>query len=90
MTEYKDFDSASSLTLLNSILDQTDEIALKYFRQARGSIGETQKDDGSYVTRADKEVERVIRDEIGKVFPGHSVIGYLGPSVPYSMVGDQR
>ena len=54
MTEYKNFDSGSSLALLNRILDQTDEIALEYFRQARGSIGETQKDDGSYVTRADK------------------------------------
>ena len=75
MTEYKNFDSGSSLALLNRILDQTDEIALEYFRQARGSIGETQKDDGSYVTRADKEVERVIRNEIGKVYPGHAVIG---------------
>lgn len=49
------------------------ERTLKYFRG--GDLGVESKSDGSEVTKADREAEQVIREEIARVFPDDTVVG---------------
>ena len=53
-------------------LDVTDRIALTAFR---AGIGSERKADGTHVTAADLEVERVIRQRIADRYPADGVIG---------------
>jgi histidinol-phosphatase len=53
-------------------LDVTDRIALEAFR---ANIGSDRKADGTLVTAADIEVERVIRERIADRYPADGVIG---------------
>lgn len=53
-------------------LDVTDRIALRAFR---AGIGSERKADGTHVTAADVEVERVIRERIADRYPADGVIG---------------
>jgi histidinol-phosphatase len=52
--------------------DAADVLALASFREA---IGVEQKDDDSFVTEADRAVERAIRSRISARFPDHGVVG---------------
>ena len=54
------------------MLDVTDGIALEAFR---AGIGSDRKADGTLVTAADIEVERVIRERIADRYPADGVIG---------------
>jgi len=56
----------------NHLADLSAKIAKKYFRLDNGEIA---KDDDSPVTKADREIEKVIREEIEKKFPQHGIIG---------------
>ena len=56
----------------NHLADISESIAVKYFRMANGEIS---KDDHSPVTKADQEIEKIIRDAIEKKFPKHGIIG---------------
>ncbi len=48
------------------------EIAVKYFRKENS---EAEKEDQSPVTKADKEIEEILRQEINKKFKNHGIIG---------------
>jgi inositol-phosphate phosphatase/L-galactose 1-phosphate phosphatase/histidinol-phosphatase len=65
MSEYRDF--------VFGFLDKSEEIVRKYFRNPDLVILE--KEDESPVTVADREVERLFRDEVEKVFSEHDVFG---------------
>jgi len=56
----------------NYLADISTEIAKKYFRLPNGEIA---KEDDSPVTKADREIEQVIREEITKKFSTHGIIG---------------
>ncbi|MEO7664930.1 MAG: inositol monophosphatase family protein [Candidatus Limnocylindrales bacterium] len=52
--------------------DAADEVALRHFR---ASPTTTRKPDRTFVTEADTDVERLIRDRIAAEFRGHGVVG---------------
>jgi inositol-phosphate phosphatase/L-galactose 1-phosphate phosphatase/histidinol-phosphatase len=56
----------------NFLADISIPIAQKYFRLPNGEIA---KEDDSPVTKADREIEEIIRAEIEKKFPEHGIIG---------------
>lgn len=69
----------TSTTELRQLLDFTvglareaGEITLRYFRQ---SVTVAQKPDGSFVTAADLEAERHIRESIDQTFPDDGILG---------------
>ncbi|MCR5661833.1 MAG: hypothetical protein K6G50_06865 [bacterium] len=53
------------------LVKQASIIAMDYF----GKVGSTAKSDGSPVTKADKEVELLLRDGLKKRFPGETIVG---------------
>lgn len=60
------------INFANHLADLSSDIARKYFRLENGEIA---KDDDSPVTKADREIEKIIREEIEKKFPNHGIIG---------------
>lgn len=50
------------------------EICMKYFRRASQNIVAV-KTDGSFVTRADREAEEFLREQIRRAFPDDGIIG---------------
>ncbi len=64
--------SQEIINFANHLADLSAEIAKKYFRTTNG---ETSKDDDSPVTKADREIEKIIRKAIEKKFPTHGIIG---------------
>lgn len=56
----------------NYLADISEKPAQKYFRSNNGEIS---KDDDSPVTKADREIEKIIRKEIENKFPTHGIIG---------------
>ena len=52
--------------------DATDAIALRHFRR---DLQLERKPDRSFVTAADRSIERLLRDRIDHAFPGHGVVG---------------
>lgn len=60
------------LTFLKDLIFEAGECALKYFSSGVDVI---QKQDGSPVTVADKEIEALIRLEIEKRYPGDAILG---------------
>ncbi len=61
-----------TIDFANNLADLSQEIAIKYFRNNNGEI---EKDDHSPVTKADREIEEVLRREIINHFPEHGIIG---------------
>lgn len=57
----------------NHLADLSVPIAKKYFRAADN--GEIQKEDLSPVTKADQEIEALLRIKIAEKFPSHGIIG---------------
>ena len=60
------------LDFANHLADLSEGIAKKYFRIDNGEIA---KDDDSPVTKADREIEKIIREKIAEKFPSHGIIG---------------
>lgn len=60
------------------LADISGDIAKKYFRS---DFEEIQKDDASPVTKADREIESKIREEISKNYPNHGIIGEEYPNI---------
>lgn len=52
--------------------EAADAIALRHFRR---DLQLEQKPDRSYVTVADRAIERLVRERIADAFPGHGVVG---------------
>lgn len=59
-------------TFAHALLDETDAMALRQFESAPVA---TRKPDRTFVTEADTEIERVIRERIAERFPDHGLIG---------------
>ncbi len=62
----------SWVDLAMAACDEADAIALAGFRQ---DLVVTRKPDRSFVTEADQEIERLLRDRILAAFPGHGLVG---------------
>lgn len=60
------------LAFTHTLLDETDALALAHFT---AGVEPTVKPNRTLVTRADTEVETVIRDRIAARWPGHGVLG---------------
>jgi len=56
----------------HALLDETDVLSLRHFE---AGVTSRRKADRSLVTRADTEIERVIRDRIAGRFPDHGMLG---------------
>jgi histidinol-phosphatase len=63
---------AEWLAFAIGVCDATDPIALHAFRS---ELTIDRKSDGSFVTAADREVERMIRDRITDRYPTHGLVG---------------
>ncbi len=61
------------LTFALELADAADAITMRYYRAA--DIDVRAKADTSLVTRADLEVESMVRDSIASRYPGHAVLG---------------
>ncbi|GLZ76485.1 histidinol-phosphatase [Actinorhabdospora filicis] len=61
------------LALARRLADLADPISMRYFRS--DALGAETKADGSIVTAADKEIERVLRAELASAAPADRVIG---------------
>ena len=57
----------------NYLADISAKVAQQYFRSQ--NTGEVTKEDDSPVTKADRGIEELIRQEINKKYPSHGVIG---------------
>lgn len=60
------------INFAHHLADISENTAQKYFRT---NNGETAKEDDSPVTKADREIEQIIRAAIEKKFPDHGIIG---------------
>jgi histidinol-phosphatase len=56
------------------ICEQAGRVAMRYFKEGQG-VDAQAKDDGSPVTAADKECERLIREAIASRFPEDAMLG---------------
>jgi len=64
---------ADWIPLLQDLADRSDAIALRYFRA--GDLHVERKPDRSLVTRADLEIEAMVRDELARRHPELDVFG---------------
>lgn len=64
---------SAELGFANGLADIADEISMRYWRRSDTSV--RSKADGTPVTQADEEIERVLRKEIAAAFPEHGVLG---------------
>lgn len=64
--------NTESLNLVNAVADEVRPLSLHYFRQP---LSVESKADASPVTRADREVEQLMRRRIGERFPTHGILG---------------
>jgi histidinol-phosphatase len=62
----------SWLAFALAVCDASDAISLPAFL---GELDVTEKGDGSFVTEADRGVERLIRERIAHAFPDHGIVG---------------
>jgi histidinol-phosphatase len=60
------------LAFAQAACDAADQIALRYFRR---DLEVMTKPDRSFVTKADQEIERLIRERIRAAFPLHGLVG---------------
>ncbi len=69
---------AEALAFARQIMSKAGEIALRYFRQPL--VVDNKLNDGRFdpVTRADREVEDFLRDQLGRRFPEFGIIGEEG------------
>ena len=70
MTSQIDFQHIADF--INSVFDETGDIARHYFRSGTKV---TEKEDKTPVTIADEEIEHLMRDRIRAAFPDHGIIG---------------
>lgn len=65
-------DLASLTGLALALADAADEVSLRHFG---GRQATEEKADGSPVTAADREVERVLREGLARAVPAHAILG---------------
>lgn len=57
------------------LADEADAISMRYFSERPETFT---KDDGTLVTRADREIEAALRDRIVRRYPAHAILGEEG------------
>ncbi len=65
-------DLSTWLSLVLELCDEADRIALRWFRR---DIPTVRKHDRTFVTEADKAIERLVRERVRAVFPDHGFVG---------------
>ena len=65
-------DLAAWLSLALEMCDEADRIARRWYRR---EVPTSRKPDRTFVTEADQAIERLIRDRIRAVHPGHGFVG---------------
>jgi histidinol-phosphatase len=65
----------AELSFAHELADLADALTLPAFRGRLEGIGLETKDDGTWVTEVDVEVERTLRTAIRRRFPSHAVLG---------------
>lgn len=60
------------LRFAQRMVDAADGIAMRAFR---GKLEVSTKDDGSFVTQADRAIEHMVREAILATYPGHGLVG---------------
>jgi histidinol-phosphatase len=64
------------LSFAHELADEADAVALRYFADAvSGDLSIDRKQDATLVTRADTEIEALLRDRIAARHPSHVVLG---------------
>ena len=71
--------TADALDFALALAEEADAIAVRFFG---GQADAREKPDGTLVTRADTEVEAMLRRRIGEAFPDHAVLGEEEPDSP--------
>ncbi len=64
--------TADLLAFALSLADAADAIAMRDYRTDHAV---ERKDDGTFVTPADREIEALLRERIAEAYPGHAVLG---------------
>ena len=64
--------TAELLAFALSLADAADAIAMRDYRT---DLAVERKDDGTFVTPADREIEALLRERIAEAYPGHAVLG---------------
>jgi len=65
-------DLAELLAFALSLADAADAVAMRDYRTGHAV---ERKDDGTFVTPADREAEALLRERIAEAYPGHAVLG---------------
>jgi len=65
-------DLAAWLSLALEMCDEADRLALRSYRR---EVATARKPDRTFVTEADQAIERLVRDRIRAVYPGHGLVG---------------
>lgn len=69
--------TSAGLEFANGLADIADEVSMRYWRRPDTLI--RAKTDGTPVTQADEEIERLLREEIASAFPAHGILGEEEP-----------
>jgi histidinol-phosphatase len=65
-------DLTAWLSLALEMSDEADRLALRWYRR---EVPTTRKPDRTFVTEADKAIERLVRDRVRNLYPGHGFVG---------------
>jgi len=65
-------DLAAWLSLALEMCDEADRIALRWYRR---EVPISRKPDRTFVTEADRAIERLVRDRIRAIYPDHGFVG---------------
>jgi histidinol-phosphatase len=65
-------DIVAWLSLALELCDEADRIAMRWYRRA---VPTSRKPDRTFVTEADRAIERLVRDRIRAVHPDHGLVG---------------
>lgn len=72
MKQWAEAEQRDRLRFAHGLLDHTDAIALRAFR---GGLAVRAKSDGTLVTQADTEIERLIRERVADAYPADGFLG---------------
>lgn len=79
--------NSRELAFALDICEKAGKVAMRYFNQG---VKATYKEDGSPVTKADRECEQLIRSHIEKRFPGDGILGEEEEELPSKNTGKVR
>jgi histidinol-phosphatase len=81
---------SNELELALGLCQKAGEIALKYWPSGDRQLKIDRKSDGSEVTQADREAERMLREQIAKIYPDDGFLGEEEGESPAQAGGQRR